>query len=108
MSESELQLFVDDTAESVGPVIYEQHHVRSITGEQVHLSFIGLNLYSKQIAQAWRKRKAGWIRESIRSAVELARDNGCQVVGLGGYTSIVTTTARPSSPPASSLLRGTP
>jgi len=90
LSESELQLFVDDTAEAVGPVIYEQHHVRSITGEQVHLSFIGLNLYSKQIAQAWRKRKAGWIRESIRSAVELARDNGCQVVGLGGYTSIVT------------------
>jgi predicted amino acid dehydrogenase len=43
-----------------------------------------------QIMDAMRSRDVRWIHENIEKAVRMARDEGCQVVGLGGYTSIVT------------------
>jgi predicted amino acid dehydrogenase len=106
LTDAQLEQFVNATAEAVGPTIYEQHHVRSITGERVHLSFIGLNLYSKQIAQAWRKRKSGWMRDNIHRAVEIARDSGCSVAGLGGYTSIVTHNCESAALPGIALTSG--
>jgi acetylornithine/succinyldiaminopimelate/putrescine aminotransferase/predicted amino acid dehydrogenase len=89
LSDEELISFMERTRDMIGPAIYEQYHVASITGQHVHLSFIGLNLFAKQIAEAWRKRKSDSLRSLVRSAVELARDNGCQTVGLGGFTSIL-------------------
>jgi predicted amino acid dehydrogenase len=39
---------------------------------------------------AMAARDAGWIEDKVEAAVELARDAGCRLVGLGAYTSIVT------------------
>ncbi|HEX5726805.1 MAG TPA: aminotransferase class III-fold pyridoxal phosphate-dependent enzyme [Longimicrobiaceae bacterium] len=77
------------TARVIGPSIYDQVHVRSETGEEVHFSFIGLYLTSAQFAEALEARDTDWIMEKVEAAVELARDEGCQVIGLGGYSSII-------------------
>jgi predicted amino acid dehydrogenase len=53
-----------------------------------------LNFTSQQIVQLREARQLGWITEKIEEAVALARDAGCQVVGLGGYTSSVTANCR--------------
>jgi acetylornithine/succinyldiaminopimelate/putrescine aminotransferase/predicted amino acid dehydrogenase len=78
----------------LGPTIYDQAHVTSAIGERVHLSFIGINLTSKSIEAAMVARDTGWIVELIEQAVAKAHEAGCQVVGLGGYTSIVTDNGR--------------
>ncbi|MDB5101584.1 MAG: aminotransferase class-III [Cyanobacteria bacterium RYN_339] len=78
----------------LGPTIYDQAHVVSAQGETVHLSFIGINLTSKSIEGAMRARDTGWIIELIEEAIVKAHEAGCQVVGLGGYTSIVTDNGR--------------
>jgi acetylornithine/succinyldiaminopimelate/putrescine aminotransferase/predicted amino acid dehydrogenase/phosphohistidine swiveling domain-containing protein len=72
-----------------GPTIYDQVHVTSAIGETVHLSFIGINLTSKAIEAALRARDGDWVLQLIEEGVSKAKDAGCQVVGLGGYTSIV-------------------
>jgi predicted amino acid dehydrogenase len=41
-----------------------------------------------------RQRRARWITDKIETAVQVARDAGCHVVGFGGYTSIVTAGCR--------------
>lgn len=73
-----------------GPSVLDRVHVGSLTGDEVHLTFIGLNLSSQQILERRRTRGLPWIREQVETAVRLARDQGCGVVGLGGYTSSVT------------------
>lgn len=83
----------------LGPTIYDQAHVTSAIGEKVHLSFIGINLTSKSIEAAMRARDTGWIVDLIEEAVGVAHRAGCQVVGLGGYTSIVTDNGRRLAPP---------
>ena len=85
----EIDVQVRRAARMMGPVIFDQEHITSVTGEQVHFSFIGLYLTSAQVSESLARRDGDWIMEKIEEAVELARDSGCQVVGLGGYTSIV-------------------
>jgi acetylornithine/succinyldiaminopimelate/putrescine aminotransferase/predicted amino acid dehydrogenase len=86
----ELEDYLDKTARMMSPTIFDQVNIRSRTGEAVHLSFIGMDLTSRQIVQSMKNRDSYWILKKIEEAVALARDKGCQVIGLGGYTSIVT------------------
>ncbi len=86
----ELEAYLAKTSKVLGPTIFDQINVRSKTGEIVHLSFIGLNLTARQIMTALREKETEWIIEKINAAAALARDEGCQVLGLGGHTSIVT------------------
>jgi acetylornithine/succinyldiaminopimelate/putrescine aminotransferase/predicted amino acid dehydrogenase len=69
--------------------IYDQLHVQSVTGQEVHLSYIGLDLTPKQIMEGIYARDTQWMMDKIENAVEQARDYGCRVVGLGAYTSIL-------------------
>jgi predicted amino acid dehydrogenase len=68
----------------------EEINVRSRTGEEVNLTFIGHYLTSQVIVEAMRRNDTAWIRERITASVEEAKGRGCSVVGFGGYTSIVT------------------
>src|ERR1700680_5143642 len=74
----------------LGPALFEQVNVRSSAGAIVHLNYYGLDVTPVQIMDAMRSRDVRWIHENIEKPVRMARDEGCQVVGLGGYTSIVT------------------
>ncbi len=89
-SKSQLEQLVGKTSQVLEPAIYDQVNVRSRTGESIHLSFIGLYMTSRQIVHSFRNGDGSWIKGKIEDAVALARDEGCQVVGLGGYTSIKT------------------
>ena len=86
----ELNAIIERTSLVVGPSITDRAHVRSVDGAEVHLTMVGLDVTAQQIATLRTADNLGWITEQIESAVALARDEGCQVIGLGGYTSSVT------------------
>src|SRR4030095_1104077 len=69
--------------------IFDQINVRSRTGEEVHLRYIALDLTPRQILAAMQTRDTRWITDQIEESVELAREEGCSVIGLGAYTSII-------------------
>jgi acetylornithine/succinyldiaminopimelate/putrescine aminotransferase/predicted amino acid dehydrogenase len=89
-NERELETLMARPSRVLGPALFEQVNVRSAAGNTVHLNYYGLDVTPVQIMDAMRSRDVGWIHENIEEAVRMARDEGCQVVGLGGYTSIVT------------------
>jgi acetylornithine/succinyldiaminopimelate/putrescine aminotransferase/predicted amino acid dehydrogenase len=86
--------------------IYDQLHVQSITGQEVHLSYIGLDLTPKQIMEGIYARDTQWMMEKIENAVELARENGCRAVGLGAYTSILSGNCKRIKTPGTILTSG--
>jgi acetylornithine/succinyldiaminopimelate/putrescine aminotransferase/predicted amino acid dehydrogenase len=86
--------------------IYDQLHVQSITGAEVHLSYIGLDLTPKQIMEGIYARDTQWMMEKIENAVEQARDHGCRVVGLGAYTSILSGNCKRIKTPGTILTSG--
>ena len=78
----------------LGPALFEQANIRSVNGESVHFNYYGLDLTPAQIMDAIRLRDVQWVNEKIEEAVVMARDVGCSIAGLGGYTSIVTGNCR--------------
>lgn len=72
------------------PLVYNRITVKSLTGDTTQISMIGLAMASKQIYDAMVNRDITFIRNIIEQAVDMAREEGCSVVGLGGYSSIVT------------------
>jgi len=86
--------------------IYDQLHVQSITGQEVHLSYIGLDLTPKQIMEGIYARDTQWMMDKIENAVEQARDCGCRVVGLGAYTSILSGNCKRIKTPGTILTSG--
>lgn len=93
-SEPELEALISRTAKFLDPVIFDQVNVRATGGETVHLNFIGLFLDSREIERAYRSEDFQWIVEKIQHAADVAEAAGCQVLGLGGFTSILTRNGR--------------
>ena len=94
LSLSELESLFEKSARLLEPTILHRENVFSSSGGAVHLSVIGLCMTARQMMNAWRDGDWAWIRSKINDAVALARDDGCQVVGLGGHTSILTGNCR--------------
>lgn len=88
-SAEELETHQSQISQVTAPCIYDQINIRSGTDEKVHFSFIGLGVTARQIMESIQQCTSKWVLEKIREAVELARLEGCTVVGLGGHTSIV-------------------
>jgi acetylornithine/succinyldiaminopimelate/putrescine aminotransferase/predicted amino acid dehydrogenase len=86
--------YLDRAAKVVDPIVFDRIHVRSKTGDEVHLSFIGLISPSRHFARAMFERNSQWLTDKIETAVRVAKEAGCDVVGFGGYTSIVTASCR--------------
>ena len=76
------------------PAIVDQRHVRSISGNAINLSLIGISVTAQQIRQLMQSHDVKGIREQVDEAVALAKAEGCSVVGLGAYTSSVTNNCR--------------
>ena len=100
------QAFLDKTAQVMGPTLFDSLHVTSQTGETAHLSFLGLPLTSQHFQDAWRTRQTHWLLKQIEEAAILAKQQGCQVLGLGGYTSILTRNGRRLKTPDLALTTG--
>ena len=73
----------------LGPVSYDELHVHSPLGSQVHLSVIGLFYTSEHLFRAYRSRDRDHALKQLEAAVAYARQRGCTVAGLGGFHSII-------------------
>ena len=91
---AKLEAYLEDSSRLIEPCIFDELDVQSQTGAAVHLSFVGLTLTSRQIARALQGPDHDWIMEKLESSVALARDHGNQVVGFGGFTSIISANCR--------------
>ncbi|MBI4615710.1 MAG: aminotransferase class III-fold pyridoxal phosphate-dependent enzyme [Planctomycetes bacterium] len=89
-SDEELARYLDRTHRVLDPFVSETAVVESVTGEKVHLSFIGIPLTPDHMHRAFQEGDVRWVEEKILAGVRLARRLGSGLVGLGGYTSILT------------------
>ena len=90
----------------LGPVSYDELHVHSQLGSRVHLSVIGLFYTSKHLFEAYRSRARDHVVKQLDKAVELARDRGCTVAGLGGFHSIISSNGKRLRTPGIGLTSG--
>jgi acyl-CoA synthetase (AMP-forming)/AMP-acid ligase II/4-aminobutyrate aminotransferase-like enzyme/predicted amino acid dehydrogenase len=74
----------------LAPRVVRRHVVRSSTDGTVNLVIIGIGVTSELIARSLRRGDTDWLRQRVREAVALARQEGCLLAGLAGYLSIVT------------------
>uniref|UniRef100_UPI001461473A aminotransferase class III-fold pyridoxal phosphate-dependent enzyme n=1 Tax=Nocardia higoensis TaxID=228599 RepID=UPI001461473A len=68
--------------------------VTSPTGETVEVCIIAIPVSAEQIIESQRAGHRAWLRDLVLEGVEQAVALGATVIGLGGYTSIVTDASR--------------
>lgn len=89
-NDQQLEYFIQKLSPYIEPRITELHTIKSITGDLVNLNFIGILLDSRTIGMHILSGDVSSIKKSVDKAVEIAEDHGCEVIGFGGYSSIVT------------------
>ncbi|MEC9466922.1 MAG: aminotransferase class III-fold pyridoxal phosphate-dependent enzyme [Myxococcota bacterium] len=72
------------------PFLLHRTTVANVTGYEVDLSVIGVPFTSAQVMSAFRAGQGRALRDKVFQGVELARAEGADVIGFGGYTSIAT------------------
>jgi acetylornithine/succinyldiaminopimelate/putrescine aminotransferase/predicted amino acid dehydrogenase len=82
----ELERYCDFSAQLPAGVVCHVPEIVSLRGNRVRGALIGLPLLPAQMADRGRED----VITAIAAAVDLARDRGARVVGLGAYTSIYT------------------
>ncbi|MBT7693550.1 MAG: hypothetical protein HN750_16265, partial [Gemmatimonadales bacterium] len=85
-----LARFVDRTHRLLEPYVSDGAIIESVVGERVHMSFIGIPITPMQIHRAFENGNIRWVEEKILEGVRLGRRQGASLVGMGGYTSILT------------------
>ena len=71
------------------PSLFDQFEVTSATGEKTLFHFISLYERPETLEKALRSNNTKFFVEKIQEGVDLAKSLGCQTVGLGGFTSII-------------------
>jgi acetylornithine/succinyldiaminopimelate/putrescine aminotransferase/predicted amino acid dehydrogenase len=77
----------------LAPFVVDRTALCSATGAAVDLVVIGVPFTPEQALDSLRMGLP-WATDLVKAARDLARDEGCRVLGLGGYTSIVTDNGR--------------
>ncbi|MCO5167769.1 MAG: aminotransferase class III-fold pyridoxal phosphate-dependent enzyme [Planctomycetes bacterium] len=85
-----LERYLDRTHRLLDPFVSEAAIVESAIGERVHLSLVGVPVTPTQIQRAFDEGSVRWVEDKVLAGVRLARRQGSSIVGLGGYTSIIT------------------
>ena len=93
-SDRQLANMLDRLLGEVHPIEVSSKFVVSPTGRRVEVIMIAVPLTSAQIVACQRSGHGAFLRSLVLGAVDLAIDSGAEVVGLGGYTSIVTGAGR--------------
>lgn len=76
------------------PIEVSRVYVASPSARRVEVMMMAVPLTTAQIVTCQRAGLGGFLRASVLAAVDLAIASGAEVVGLGGYTSIVTGAGR--------------
>ncbi|MEL6185025.1 MAG: aminotransferase class III-fold pyridoxal phosphate-dependent enzyme, partial [Myxococcota bacterium] len=86
--------------------LVDRINVESETGEVVSLHFIGLSITSEIIVEHMRNKDLEPVVKMVQDAVDMAHALGCEAIGLGGYTSIVTNNAKKLESETAALTTG--
>ncbi len=73
---------------------------RNLFDGRLWFSFILIGADAAGIEEIYRSGKCGTLIQRIQEGVELAAGQGCEIVSLGAYTSVVTDDGRAILPPA--------
>ena len=88
------------------PAVGQRLRITSKTGESVHLTVIGMLLTSAIFEKLMRSDERETVILRVEEAVSLARSLGCEITGLGGYTSIATLNCTAVARPDTALTSG--
>ena len=86
--------YLDRVVDVLDPACYEQSLIESATGDRIGFTFVGTPQTSAQIAARLMQRDLQPLRQIVQRGVDLAAAEGCQVIGLGGFSSIITNNCR--------------
>jgi acetylornithine/succinyldiaminopimelate/putrescine aminotransferase/predicted amino acid dehydrogenase len=100
------RVLLDRVAPLIDPHPILQRRITDARGQAVDLTFIGVPHDSAKIERSMRERTTAPLVEQLQRAVDLAEDLGCQVIGLGGYTSIVSRNGKALSTRSAQLSTG--
>ena len=92
-SDVDCAVFLDRTRELLRPFVSHRTLVRSTRGETVELIVIGVPFTAAQAVESMRQG-TDWCLDMVKESVRMARELQCDVVGLGGHTSIVCNSGR--------------
>ncbi|MEV6275157.1 aminotransferase class III-fold pyridoxal phosphate-dependent enzyme [Nocardia sp. NPDC051832] len=93
-SEAQCAALFDRVRGVLEPFEITGRKVVSPTGAQIDVRMIAVPVSAEQIVAGQRTGQIQWARRLVLDAVDLAVDQGASVIGLGGYTSIVTDGSR--------------
>ena len=93
-SDQDCQTFLTRTQGLLEPFIVTRGEVRSLGGEVVNVTVIGLGYTARTAVEALQAGDTGWILGQLEKALDLARQLGCAIVGFGGFNSIVSDNCR--------------
>jgi acetylornithine/succinyldiaminopimelate/putrescine aminotransferase/predicted amino acid dehydrogenase len=94
LGESTCRQVLDKLSTTLTPFHLDSFQIASMDGGRVDLAVIALPFTSAQVATALREGRAEWALDHVRAGVELAKELGCDVIGFGGYSSIVSDNCR--------------
>ncbi len=89
-TEEQLEALMDRFKDIIDPFLMPVITVRSSAGAVADFQLIALFESSATIGAHMRARNHRFLDEKIEIAVDLAKREGCQVMGYGGFTSIIT------------------
>ncbi|MEV2240973.1 aminotransferase class III-fold pyridoxal phosphate-dependent enzyme [Micromonospora sp. NPDC049891] len=93
-SDSRCTAALDRMRGELNPFEVVRHRVASDTGRVTDVSVVAVPFTAAQAVEALRAGQRPWLSRTVLDAVELGVALGGDVVGLGGYTSIVTGAGR--------------
>ncbi|GIJ24826.1 aminotransferase class III-fold pyridoxal phosphate-dependent enzyme [Micromonospora lutea] len=93
-SDSRCAAALDRMRGELEPFEVVRHRVTSDTGRAADVSVVAVPFTAAQAVDALRAGQRPWLSRTVLDAVELGVSLGGDVVGLGGYTSIVTGAGR--------------
>lgn len=72
------------------PILNGSRVITDVQGRQLHLSMIGMAFTSKMAKTAMESRQPEAFRSKVQESVDMLENWGCEVIGLGQYSSIIT------------------
>jgi acetylornithine/succinyldiaminopimelate/putrescine aminotransferase/predicted amino acid dehydrogenase len=87
---AEQAAFLDQVFEILSPSIVDELDIHSPNGDTVRLIFVGVCATSEHFSSAVQSKNMGLLRGKVQQAVDMLAELGCEIVGLGAYTSIIT------------------
>lgn len=93
-SDDRLAALLDRTRGESTPFEVSRGTVTDPSGATVEVCAIAVPVTAAQIVDGLREGHGAWLRDLVLQGVDLAAGLGAEVVGLGGYTSVVTAAAR--------------